>query len=247
MRLIHASGRYDRKRAVVKRVTRKHRAKVALRSRTELRAFTVWRNKRWAVLRKAGLTARGDCAIESKRKVWRRNSSRVVRVSSTYRLGRRCWVLVGRYTRRRDRQQVTIITAHLPASVEARVRALARLSPRDRGRVTHDRQSTAWLQAMAGLRTVIEEERRRRPGAILVVTADWNVNMRVPEIRAYVQELLGDHVTLARPPRGWDKERGTHGGRIIDWAAVSVPSTCRVMKRTPASDHNPIIVKWRTP
>lgn len=245
MRLIHASGRFDRPVRARRRIARQQRRDAALIARTEATAPTVFRTRRWAVLRKPGKTARGDCTIEHRRKRWRRLSGRAVLLSPAYRHGRRCWALVARMQRRHDGYELTIITAHLPASVEAQVRRLARVKTAEgRARVALDLQGAAWVAAVAGLREVIEQERARRPRATIVVTADWNINLRSPVQRRYLQSLLGETVTLARPSRPWSKMPGTHGGRVIDWAACSRPAVVTVLDGSSASDHRPIRVAW---
>lgn len=239
MKLIHASGRFDRSRKVRRKAARQQRKSTRLRTTTEATTGKVFRTRKWAVLRRPGPGARGDCTVEHRRKMWRRKSARVVRVSGRYRLGRQCWVVVARLRRRSDGYRLTVITAHLPASVEGQVARLARRMP-----TRLDRQGTAWVAAMHGLRRVIEQERRRRPRAVIVVTADWNINVRSRVQRDYLQALLGDTVTLAEPDRAWDRVPGTHGRRVIDWAACSEPSTCTVLGKGPASDHAPIRVRW---
>lgn len=147
--------------------------------------------------------------------------------------------------RRNDGYGLTIITAHLPASVEAQVRRLACVkTPEGRSRVALDQQGAAWIAAVAGLRDVIEQERARRPEATIVVTADWNINLRSKLQRTYLQALLGDTVTLAKPVKPWGEMPGTHGGRVIDWAACSRPAVATVLDGSPASDHRPIRVAW---
>ncbi|WP_235739007.1 hypothetical protein [Nocardioides alcanivorans] len=239
MRLIHASGRYDRKVRIRRKTAKAQRGRSSLISRTESTTATVFRTRAFAALRRPGKAARGDCTIEHRRKRWKRLSARVVLVSKSYRLGRRCWVLVARMRRRSDGYPLTVITAHLPASVEGQVARLARRMP-----VTLDKQGAAWVEAARGLRRVIEEERRRRPNAVLVVTADWNINLRSKVQRDYLQSLLGDTVTLAKPDRPWADFPGTHGRRVIDWGACSEPSVVRPEPRTAASDHRPIRVVW---
>lgn len=238
MKLTHASGLYSTKRRFKRRAARQQRSSTRLRTTTEATTGSIFRTRRWAVLRRPGPGARGDCTIEHRRKRWERLSARVVRVSGRYRLGRQCWALVARL-RRKDGYRLTVITAHLPASVERQVAYWAR------GRmVPLDAQGRAWHEAVAGLRRVIEEERERRPGAVIVVTADWNINLRSRVQREYLQRLLGDTVTLARPDRDWDKVPGTHGRRVIDWAACSEMAVVHVLPKTAASDHAPIRVHW---
>lgn len=239
MKLIHASGRFDRKRRVKRKAAASQRRRVNLRTTTEATTGRIFRTRKWAVLRRPGPGARGDCTVEHKRKRWRRESARVVRVSARYRFGRQCWALVARLERRKDGKQVTVITAHLPASVERQV------AYRARGRmVALDAQGRAWHEAVAGLRKVIEQERRRRRDAVILVTADFNINLRSRVQRDYLQALLGPTVTLARPDRAWDKVPGTHGRRVIDWAACSEPSRVTVLGKTAASDHAPIRVRF---
>lgn len=238
MNLIHASGRFDRNIRLRRRVAGAQRKHTNLITRTEVTALTVKRGRWWGVLRKPGRAARGDCSIEHRRGVWKRDHGYVTRVSRSYRLGRRCWVLVGRY-RRDNGHLVTVITAHLPATVETTLRRRV-----DNPAVRLDSQASAWLEAMAGIRKVIEAEHRERPHATIVVTADWNIDLRRAWARQLLQHELGNLVTLAEPDRDWDDMPGTHGRRVIDWAACSKPSVVKVLGRTDASDHQPIRVAW---
>ena len=233
--MLSASGRYDRKVKIRRKVTRKQRQHARLIVRTETRRLTLLRNLRWGVLRKPGPKARGDVTIEHHRRIWRRTAGYAVRLSAQTYLGgaKQCWGLVGVYKQRHGDRIRIVVGVHMPARVEYLLRV---------GRASRD--TTAWMQALRALGCLVDNLRREHPAAEIVVTGDWNVCMRDGHFRALIAKEL--RLTAAAPVNAkgnripWFKVPGTHGRRVIDWAFTNTHALCAVLPITPASDHRPI-------
>jgi len=117
---------------------------------------------------------------------------------------------------------VVVIGAHLPT----RNTALRR---------------TVWAAAMRGLVRAVRYARRRYPGALVVVSADFNVDHREGHDG---HELVGRYLAPLGLRSGWQDlspVAGTHGPRLIDavWTDLHVQS-CRIVVGDYPSDHRPL-------
>ncbi|WP_067428562.1 endonuclease/exonuclease/phosphatase family protein [Nocardioides jensenii] len=204
-------------------------------TRTEATTGTQFRTKAWGVFRKPGPRARGDVTVEHHRTPWKRLAGYAVRLSSKRYLGgkKECWAAVTVYRLRGSDRTRVVVGVHMPARVEG---------PLLRGTNTVD--TNAWTDALAQLGRLVAELREKCPHAEIVVVGDWNVNLRNKHFRDLIARQL--RLTAAAPVNSngkripWSRVRGTHGGRVIDWAFTNRHTTVKVLPSNAASDHRPI-------
>lgn len=134
---------------------------------------------------------------------------------------------------RTDGLRVLAAVAHMPAHVQ--LGDMFRLGVPYRVRV--------WRSAVAGFARQVDAARRRWSADLVIVAADWNVDMRRPVWRHYVLERFTGLRLTWRPPL---PRAGTHrGGRLIDATLTDGAGRARLLARTPASDHRPYLDRLR--
>jgi len=219
LRHVHSSGRYDRSTVAladqaarfVGRAGVVTWTEVAGRARAVRQAMPGYRTFR---------PPESDTAITWRRARWRP----VARWGTDLAPGTAgaSWALL------RDRRhpvRVLVTVAHLPAHVEYGD------TWRANGRVG------TWRQAVATWHAQLTDARRRYRPALVLVCADWNIDVR----RAAWRAVLA--ATFPRLRLTWTEPypaAGTHrGGRLIDASLTTAPGRARLMPDDESSDHRP--------
>jgi hypothetical protein len=233
---VHASQRYDRPLALLRReIRRDARPGVDLVTMTEVqgraRSAPLHARPGWA----AYTDTRMDTGVMWPRARWRLVARRVFladpRPYPTETGTRRTWgmgvVLDPRPPYAGPRVLVTV--AHMPSHVEYG----------DAWRPGMARRVSAYRRALRGWETRLNALRDRwHPGAVLTV-ADWNVNLRRPHWRALIRRAFpGQRITWSPPY----PKRGTHAaGRLIDATLTTERGRAHLLRHSAASDHTPYI------
>lgn len=105
-----------------------------------------------------------------------------------------------------------------------------------------------WAASMRGLVRAVRYARHRYPGAVVVVSADWNVDHRHGHGG---HELVARYLGRIGLHDGWQgitPPVGTHGARVIDgvWTDMEVQS-CAIVPGDYPSDHRPLRTVLRFP
>jgi hypothetical protein len=117
------------------------------------------------------------------------------------------------------------VVAHLPSGVQNG----ARFS-RDADNVT------AWVDALLGLRREVEGLRREHRPDDITISADWNVDLQLPEWRKRIRAAFvgtGLHWVLSPDP--------THGRRLIDGHLTTLRGTAKTLGKVEGFDHKPTL------
>lgn len=143
--------------------------------------------------------------------------------------------LIGVPLRHRETGRLVVVAVfHMPSAVEGR-NALVR----------GVRRSTAYVEALAGMREQRRALREVHPGAAFLFAGDLNLNVRRPWVRAFLKAgLPGLRSAWKTMPK-----RGTHGRRVIDDALHSrrlkVEGSARRLARPDGFDHAPVLTRFR--
>lgn len=230
------SGRYDRSPRLL---LRQVRASAEVRDVITLTEVAGWRRRR--VLRKVpGFTVlqdtkHGDMAEVA---VLVRDSAYRVKHWAAHVIGPdlgpggRVIALVAVLEHIETGKIVIVGEAHTPATVE--------------GQWTSAR-AAAYRRAVQAYRAIVEHLRVAWGADVVVVLADWNLNLHRDGVRAYLKEAWPE---LNAPAKADTPPGGTHaGGRLIDFPLVTGAQidTFRIHAADPASDHRGISVTLHAP
>jgi hypothetical protein len=131
-----------------------------------------------------------------------------------------------------SRLEVLRLVAHFPASVQ-----------RGDGFSTNVRRALAWRAALKGLRTALLELVDDLDPDELVVSCDFNVDLRRRHWRVLINHgLRGTGVRVKAPTEG------THGARAIDGHASTMrrrDRVSRVLRRSRGFDHRPVVAEFK--
>jgi hypothetical protein len=223
----HTSSRYDRTSASLAHLAHQLRARHPdLLTVTEVdnpRRARALRARGWAVYRPPGT----DVAISWPRARWRLAGARSQGLGMGTGAG---WVVLDpRHPRSAGTQhsgRILVTLAHLPAHVQ----------DGDSWRAG-EHQVTRWRHAVRRWAHQLEVVTARRDPDLVLVVADWNVDLRRAHWRAVVRSYFpGLSITWRRPLPA----AGTHAGhRLIDATLTDGRGRARLLPRTASSDHRP--------
>jgi len=165
-----------------------------------------------------GINGEAECAVMVR--VDRTCVAHPVRLSPLLiprRMGDQCWAM--HVTETAPLPHYTIVI-HLPSGVEG-LRGLERGA-----------QAEVWRDSIEGLKRLVDS----LDGPV-IITGDWNVNLR----RKWVRALLSEHFPGFEHTAYPTKTQGTHGRRVIDFSlARGFTSTGEVVSSLHSSDHRAI-------
>jgi hypothetical protein len=216
---VHSSSRYNRSPASLAASIARLSPSADLMTLTE-----VARHARTRVVRRArGFTSYRpggtDVAI-----MWRSTWKRLAASSLKLAPGQRAGLVL---LQRPDGLRVLVSLAHLPSHVQYG----------DRWRPTVPNRLHTWRTAVRSWSRQIAAARARWHPDLVIVTADWNVDLRRSHWRRVVTGAFHAlHLTWRPPfPRG-----GTHAGRrIIDGTLTNARGRAHLAKDDRSSDHRP--------
>lgn len=230
--LVHASGRYDRPLPDVAAALPRLQGIASVVVHTEQAGRPAARDRLfvragWSFWHAAGPGA-GEVVIQWSDQVDLAGEPRSQRLTSL------------RYWRKGGARTPYFTAAVVPLAVDASLPLVVVIGAHLPTRNTALRRRV-WAAAMRGLVRTVRTVRRRYPGALVVVSADFNVDHR---------DGRGGHPLVARYlgplglADGWEgvtPAAGTHGARVIDgvWTDLAVQS-CRVVVGDFPSDHRPL-------
>lgn len=239
---VHASQRFDRSIALLVRDVRRHtRPPVDLLTLTEVqeraRRVPLHHVDGWNVRTGQGT----DLAIMWRLSRWKLRASGVRPLTSLTYVG---WsgrpvrqrmmfvVLDPRPPRTAPRLLVTL--AHLPSAVEYG----------DSFRRSSPSRVAVWKDSLPGWRNAIRELRTRFRPSVVMIVADWNVDVRRPHWRRVLADAFPHQRLTWRRPL---PTRGTHaGGRLIDATLTNAHGRAVLRRHTAASDHTPYVERlWK--
>ena len=216
---VHSSGRYDRSPASLHReAMRWDRAGVQLVTWTEVDAAA-----RTRALRVAGwgvaVPPASDVGIS-----WRRRSFQVI-AAGRRRLADYITPYAAAVVLQAERRRLIVVVAHLPAHVQ------------DGHHFRANSRAVEWRAAVRQLHTYARDLRRRYSPAVLLIAADWNVDLRLPVWRDRLAAIFPRMALTWVPPFPLG---GTHaGGRLIDATLTGATGRARLLPDDASSDHRP--------
>lgn len=180
----------------------------------------------WQAFHEVGDYGRGDPWVSWDPALWTLAANWTLQLSAVTYNGRRCHAAVAVLDHKGFGRRVAFISVHFPAHLEGDMR-------RDRATT----RTRAYRSALAGLRDLVAHLRVEHPNIRIVLAADWNLNIRRAWVRGLLRHgLRTTGLTLVNPL----PDKGTHGKRLIDWAATDLNSTGGVLPHISPFDHDPI-------
>lgn len=135
----------------------------------------------------------------------------------------------------RGSTRVLVTVAHLPTHVQAGDQ-FGTLTPRVR----------VWRSAIAGWAAATADAQRRWQPDLILVVADWNVDLRRTAWRSYVQDAFR-HLRISWRPRAALPAAGTRNARFIDATLTNGAGRARLLSDDATSDHRPYREELRPP
>lgn len=180
----------------------------------------------WQAFHEAGDYGRGDPWVSWDPALWTLAANWTVQLSTVTYNGRRCHAAVAVLDHKGFGRRVAFISVHFPAHLEGDMR---------RNRATT--RTRAYRSALAGLRDLVAHLRVEHPDIRIVLAADWNLNIRHTWVRGLLRYgLRTTGLTLVHPI----PDKGSHGKRLIDWAATDLDSSGGVLPHISPFDHDPV-------
>lgn len=180
----------------------------------------------WQAFHEAGDYGRADPWVAWDPALWTLVANWTVQLSAVTYNGRRVHAAVAVLDHKGFGRRVAFLSIHFPAHLEGDMR-------RDRATT----RTRAYRSALAGLRELVAHIRLTYPGTAVVLGADWNLNIRRRWVRALLRlGLSGTGLTLVRPI----PDKGSHGKRLIDWAATDLDGNGAVLPHISPFDHDPV-------
>jgi hypothetical protein len=233
---IHSSSRYDRSPATLRLAVERYIKFADIVTFTEVEY-----EQREQVLRQVegwgcntgDLSPRNDCGIIWDLSVWRLVAEGNERVADIAANGQKpvaaTWaVLEHRETKRR----ISVIVVHAPSSVEG-----------GNGFIPRSQRVAAWWSVAKGLRALWMRLAVKFNTDGLMVTGDWNVNIKKAVFRV-VFKTTYPSLNLVWSGKNFPQD-GTHHSRIIDFSlirgALKRIANPAIFRDDDSSDHQPFI------
>lgn len=247
---IHSSSRYDRPAADLERALDGYMAHSSLVTLTEVAS-----GQRRATLAESGWgyycasqpgTNSDDCAICWQKSVWTNQQNWVKKLYGSWhgltQVLNGLWSCSSLLKHNASGQKLLVSVCHMPAHVEGYYSNQHwRHADGPRANEFWRERKVAYTTSMGVWSTHVKDlSRKKKPDAILI-SADWNVNLKDDWFRAFVNQHWGS-LGMRLGWKHFPSAGGSMGGdRIIDGSFYSGLTTdgARLMPPNPSSDHRP--------